>query len=341
MRLPPCTITIAASVALAFASAAPCAAQELREQPTPFTTWLDFVALSQGKANPSALPIWIESIQRAPAPVGKTIFRLRIRHVGALEEQFELRTFFVDAPGKQPRLSGWTETGANPMPVTTLGEGLGVDASASVIVPGAAIDYLDIEVDGNGANLRGALVTSLRSGRILHALDFDLPAPVQDLFGAPPPAQPGEDDLLLFGRVRATLDATPMKLDAVRREGAYEFAINNVPLLAAVAVEILGADPERPVVAWMNDHYLGPVTINFPDLADPGFRAASHPFEKTFRFRYTGWLRGQIMLPASALQSGTNTLTVQLPAEAAAVVLRAMEIELKYPSRVFDYDLQP
>ena len=49
------------------------------------------------------------------------------------------------------------------------------------------------------------------------------------------------------------------------------------------------------------------------------------------RFRYAGWLRCEMMSPASALAAGVNRLSLFLPRFARPVAVRALEIQLKYP----------
>ena len=73
----------------------------------------------------------------------------------------------------------------------------------------------------------------------------------------------------------------------------------------------------------------------------PGFRGESRSLEKGMRFRYTGWLRGQVIVPGPMLLGGVNTFVLQINDEATPVVVRSIEIELKHPSAVFDYDLKP
>jgi len=317
-------------------------AQELQVQPTPFTAWLDFQALTRAGVASKGLPIWVESVQRVSSVAGKTIFRLRFRHVGGLDEQLQLRIFYRDLPGAQPSVTGWTETGSQPFIAGPFGSGLGLDTSETMIVPAAALDYLDVELPGDGRNLRGAFLGSLRRQTVWHALDFPPPPAFSDPFGGAEPVTLSENDKYLFGRVRATIDAAPLKLEPTGvTDAAYEFSLETPPLLAALTFEVLDASPTAPLQAYINGQPLGPLAVTFPDLADPGFRGESHPLEAGLRFRYEGWLRGKMIVPGSALRGGVNTFVLQVGESASPVVVRAVEIELKYPSSVFDYELHP
>src|SRR5664279_2106340 len=96
------------------AALSPVSAQELRRQPIPFTVWLDFHALARPNAPRLALPIWLESVmsehpRRAVGDPLSTIFRLRLRRMGALNPEINLRLFFEDTPLSAPRITGWTE----------------------------------------------------------------------------------------------------------------------------------------------------------------------------------------------------------------------------------------
>ncbi len=316
--------------------------QELKVQPTPFTTWLDFRALTDASARKAGLPIWVESVQRVSGVSGNSIYRIRFRHLAGLGDDLQLRLFFHDLPNAGPSITGWTETGSQPFVAGPLGQGLGVETSETLVVPAGALDYLDVDVPGDGKTVRGAFITALRRESVWHALDFAAPENLVDPFGAPGRTATSEDDKLLYGRVRATLDAEPLTLDPARgTDAAYEFSLDTPPLLAAVTFEILGASPTALPQAFINGQPLGTASITFPDLADPGFRGASHPLEKGLRFRYTGWLRAQVIVPGPMLVGGLNNIVLRVAEDTNPIVIRAVEIELKHPSAVFDYDFKP
>lgn len=332
-----------ASFILAMLLASPLVrAQELKVQPTPFTTWLDFRRLTDATAQKTGLPIWIESVQRVPGANGKTIFRVRFRHLGGLGDQLQFRVFFTDTAGAGPSLTGWTETGSQPFAAGPLGQGLGVDTSETLIVPAGTLDYLDVEAPGDGKQVRGVFVSALKRDSVWHSLDFAAPDNLVDPFGVPGAADVSEDDALLYGRVRATLDAEPLTLDpAGTPDGNYEFHLEGPPLLAAVTFEILGASPTALPQAFINGQPLGTASITFPDLADPAFRGETRPLETGLRFRYTGWLRGQVIVPGPMLLGGLNRFVLRVSEDTNPVAVRAVEIELKHPSAVFDYDFKP
>ena len=191
-------------------------AQELKVQPTPFTVYLELKTLFiQGARKPS-LPIWLESVnassQKADdGTVAKTTFRLRFRKFAGINDELMIRIFFDDEKDTSPVVTAWNEIGQSVLAPKSLGQGIGLPTAETVTMPMANVDYVEIEVPGNGSNVRGAFLSSVKKTETRHALDFDPPAD-SDPFQNPPPAQSRENDAYLFGRVKATLDNSVIKL---------------------------------------------------------------------------------------------------------------------------------
>ena len=354
-------------------------AQELTVQPTPFTALLDFALLRNPVIPKQSLPIWLESVQIIPAesadatvavdsgiPMGlpeekqppHTVFRIRLRSMPNLGSHLLLRLFFEDRPDAHPRITAWSETGTCCFASPPLGSGLNLPASESLSIPVNGADYLEIDVPGDGQNVRKALLSTLQSRAVNTALDFaavpspGASAPVIDPFGNPSSQPLPANDTYLFGRVRATLEPGTLKLEpspsrlaqsgasAAQSSVSFVFNLETEPLLAFVTLEILNADPQASLQAWANDKSLGPVVPQYPDLADPAYTGMARPLEP-MRFRYTGWLRAQVMIPGSALHPGENTITLQLPSDAAPAAIRAVELQLKHNWRSLDYSFAP
>lgn len=359
-------------------------AQELLTQPTPFTALLDFAVLRHPAAPKQALPIWLESVQvnaskpasssalletttvglPEPQPPAHTVFRIRLRPMPGFNDNLLLRLFFDDRADAHPTVTAWSETGERRFVSSPLGAGLELPASESLSIPTEGVDYLEIDVPGDGWNVRKLLLTTLKKTTVSTAFDFSSPAitkttdPVIDPFGNANPQPVSENDSYLFGRVRATLEAGVIKLApatlaptvtgtamesgtaAPQSSVVFEFNLESVPLLATIALDILNADPLAPLQATVNETTLPPLAIAFPDLADPGYVGLVRPLQ-TMRFRYSGWLHGQVIIPGSALKTGVNTLTLQLPPEAGPSAIRAIELQLKHNWRILDYNLAP
>ena len=344
-------------------------AQELVTQPTPFTVLLDFALMRKPDMPAQALPIWLESAQivhddpvdpkppvnatTPPAPPLSTIYRLRLRPMPGLNDSVLLRLFFEDKPDAHPKVTGWSETGAQSFPTRQLGAGLGLPASESLAIPTKGVDYIEIEVAGDGSSVSKAFLATLKKNQVSTAFDFAPAEPVTDPFGAAAPSAISPNDLFLFGRVRATLDAGPVKLDHLDPKKVtdpttttdpssvqFGFNLEGEPLLAMVTFEMLNVDPTAPVEAWVNGQPLGPVSVQLPDLADPAYAGIVRSFEK-MRFHYTGWVRCQKAVPGWALRSGANAFTLQLPTDAPPGAVRVVELQLKHSWNIFSYTTSP
>jgi hypothetical protein len=252
----------------------------------------------------------------------------------------ELRLFFDDQPGSSPSVSAWTETGGARFQSGPLGTGLGLPTSESVIVPVEDTDYIEITVPGDGSTLRGAFLATVRIAQTRVSLDLGQPAVFQEPFGNPTRRPAAEADTYLFGRVRATLEADPLKV-STQEPAQWDLQLDRLPLVAVVSFEILNVDLTYPPEVRLNNALLGPVQPQLPDLADPGYRGEVRPMESDMRFHYTGWLRCQKMIPQSALKTGLNELRLEVGRQASEVAIRAVTIELKHNSRNLDYTLVP
>ena len=325
----------------------PLRAQGPREQPTPFSVWLDFHALASANPPRPSLPIWLASLgTERPTPrhgaPAQTIFRLHFRRVGELNNSLQLRLFFDDQPGTAPTISAWSETGAARYARGPFGAGLGLPTSENLTLPMDGVDYVDITTFGDGANIRGVFLASLKRADIQHALDYTAPTAVADAFDNLPPAALNADDYSLYGRVKASLDPGVMKLTPQDTPaGSWEFELQSPPLTAFVTFEILDADALAPLEITVNDRPLGPASVHQPDLADPAYLGVVRPLERDMRFRYAGWLRAQKAIPGSALRAGLNKVVLRLNRDSGPVAVRTVELQLKYNSPALDYNLVP
>ena len=320
-------------------------AQELREEPAPFSVWLDFNRLAANRWPRAGLPPWMESVSAeattAEDGTPTTTYRLRFREIRALNKDMQFRLFFDDQKAAVLKVTGWSETGTLRFEREISGAGLGLPTSESLMIPTAGVDFVEVSVAGDGRSIRGVFMAMLKTQEMQRALDF-VPSSVQmDAFGNAPPTAPKADDLTLYGRVRATIDPGVLKLTAAAFNGTWEFALEAPPLLAMVTFEVLNADALAPLELIVNDRPLGPVSVHLPDLADPSYLGLVRPLESGMRFRYTGWLRCQKVIPASALQAGVNRMTVQLHPESGPVAVRAVELQLKHNWKNLDYTLSP
>ena len=241
-----------------------------------------------------------------------------------------------------PLVSGWSETGAELYRSRSLGEGLGQPTSAVVIIPGENLDYLDVTVNGDGSNLRGVFMLTMRRVENLQALDFSSSIEPVDAFGNLPKAEQADADLYLFGRVKATLQAEVSKLSVDEvREVRWEFELQVVPLLAVLSLEILNSDPVYPPELIVNDRPVGSLAIHLPDLADPAYEGVIHPLDPEAHFQYAGWLQSQKAIPGAVLRVGLNKLVLRVNSHAGPMAVRAVEVQLKHHWPQLEYRLAP
>jgi hypothetical protein len=311
----------------------------------PFTVWLDFQRLQTPGVSPTAMPIWLAGVttQHQGALDGNawTIIRIQFRPLSGFDQKRLLRVFFDDVSGESPKIVGLTSDGTQKFARGPLGEGLDLPTSESIIFPTDGVDSVEIQVPGDGANIRGAFLATLSTQTMLRAFDFKPPAELLDAFGRPDPAQPSTQDWSLFGRVKATLDTGTVKLTAPDQTSVtWEFDLQTPPLMALVDFETLNADGEAPLQITVNDQPLGAVEVRWPDLADPGYIGLVRPLVEGMHFHYAGWLRAQKVVPGTLLKAGVNRLVLQLHPEAGPAAVRALELQLKHNWTHLDYAIK-
>jgi hypothetical protein len=142
--------------------------------------------------------------------------------------------------------------------------------------------------------------------------------------------------------VKALLDPGIVRLsqqDGTTDEWLFDLSLQ--PLVTIVTFEVLNADLTAPPAVIGNDGVPVFASVQWPDLADPGFRGESRPLEPSMRFQYTGWLRAQAVIPGHVLHSGLNKITIGLSEDSGPIAVRNVELQLKQNWKHFDYILSP
>lgn len=323
----PCLFQNLLFAAVALCSITAVAQESVKEQPVPFSVWLDFNELAGG-SKPPALPIWMESFEEVPvegtnsAPP-KTVFRVRIRQMPSLHSEVLVRVFFDDVPDLHPVISTWSETGIEAFRSPALGTGTGLPTSESVVVPLKGADYIDLDFPGDGTSSRGAFISSLKTTQIQQAQDF-VTNQFLDPFGKSAPLLLDVEDSKLLGRIKAPLDSSDMRLTPKNPSGLWEFELMAQTGFAMLTFEVLNADIAAPPIVGVNDAPVQFASVAWPDIADPGFRTG-----RDGRTQYTGWLRGQCMIPGASLKSGLNKVIISMSQGSGSVAVRNLELQLK------------
>ncbi|MBA3272393.1 MAG: hypothetical protein H0T11_00775 [Chthoniobacterales bacterium] len=311
------------------------------------TAWIDLRQSTAGLAGSQTAPSWVKAVTMLPQPAkdeapAKTIFRIELDAPSAEEKLLMFRLFFDDNPDRRPRVLASDDSGGMVLQTTPLGLGLSLATSETVMVPAAGVPNVDVEVPGDGRNIRGVYLSWMTIAEVVRPADGDARFVVGETFGAGAPLRAAATDSENLGTVTATLAPETIAIGPLAQQGAaFQFPLEAQPLAAMLTFEVSSAYVDSPPQVYLNGSSLGPVTLPLPELADPAYRGEMKPLLKQMRFQYTGWLRAQKLLPASALRKGANDLLVVGGAGTANSAIRATQIQLKYVWEKFDYQLIP
>jgi hypothetical protein len=326
---------------LAIPNALPPSLEVVPENGTPEKAWIDLRQNAPSSSTQSA-PRWVEAVAMAPQKVvdgvAKSIFRIRVAKPAGDYSVLFFRLFFDDKADARPELVAWDESGTQVLRSGALGSGVELATSDAVMIPMTNITAIDIEVPGDGSTVRGAYLDWMTTSQVMHPLSADHRDVIPEPFAAMPTLRAPEKDVEQFGTVTATLAADTIRIGANFEQGAaFQFGIESQPLLALLTFEVASPRIDSPPEVIVNGENVGPVTLTLPELADPAYRGESESLLKQMRFRYTGWLRAQKIVPISALRAGTNDIVVLSGAETSTSAIRSTQIQLKYLWDKSDY----
>src|SRR3954447_24554659 len=316
-------------------------------QPLPSSAWLDLRQNAPRNSKPQNAPAWVEALTLLPAQAtegggnSKSIFRIRVTQPGPDYKILFFRLFFDDKANQQPELVAWDESGTHILKSGTLGVGMNLPSSDSVLIPMTGASAIDIEVPGDGKTIRAAYLDWMTSSEVVHPVNAEHRDLIAEPFTSMPALHSPPEDLENFGTVTATLAADPVQIDSrVQENAVFQFPIEMQPLTALLTFEIANPSIDAPPEIYLNDQSIGPASLTLPDLADPGYRGESEPLTTQMHFHYTGWLRAQKIVPATVLKVGANDLVVTNGAGTGASAIRATQVQLKYIWDKSDYLLR-
>ena len=317
------------------------------QQPIPESAWLDLRQNAPQNSKTQNAPVWVEALSLLPAettetaPMVKSVFRIRVRQPSPDYQVLFFRLFFDDKADQQPELIAWDESGTHVLRSGTLGAGMNLPSSDSVLIPMTGASSIDIEVPGDGKTVRGAYLDWMTSSEVVHPVNTEHRDMIPEPFSSVPTLHAPPDDLENFGTVTATLAAEAIRIGAQTQEGAaFQFSIEAQPLTALLSFEIANPRIDAPPEIYLNGQDIGPASLTLPDLGDPAYRGEVQPLSRQMHFNYTGWLRAQKIVPAASLKAGTNDLVVVNGADTGASAVRATQIQLKYIWDKSDYLLR-
>ena len=332
----------------ALTDALPAPPAMLAAAPLPSSAWLDLRQTTSRNSKTQEAPAWVEALTLLPGELteggtaSKSVFRIRVTPPSPDYKILFFRLFFDDKPNQQPELVAWDETGSHILRSGTLGVGMNLPSSDSVIIPMTGASAIDIEVPGDGKTIRAAYLDWMTSSEVVHPVNVQHRDVIPEPFSAVPALHPPPEDVENFGTVTATLAAEAIHLDSRAKQNAvFQFPIEAEPLTALLTFEVANPRIDAPPEVYVNDQNIGPVALSLPDLADPGYRGESEPLTTEMHFNYTGWLRAQKIVPATVLKVGANDLMVTNGAGHGASAIRATQLQLKYIWDKSDYLLRP
>jgi hypothetical protein len=316
--------------------------------PLPSSAWLDLRQTTSRNSKTQEAPTWVEALTLLPAaqlteggPAAKSVFRIRVTQPGPDYKILFFRLFFDDKPNQQPELVAWDESGSHILRSGTLGTGMNLPSSDSVLIPMNGASAIDIEVPGDGKTIRAAYLDWMTSSEVVHPVNAEHRDIIPEPFSAVPALHAPPEDIENFGTVTATLASEAIRLDTRTQQNAvFQFPIEAEPLTALLTLEIANPRIDGPPEVYVNGQNIGPVSLTLPDLADPGYRGESEPLTTDMHFNYTGWVRAQKLVPATALKVGANDLVVTNGSGTGASAIRATQIQLKYIWDKSDYLLR-
>lgn len=310
------------------------------------SAWLDLRQIPSASSKPQSSPDWVEAVsivpgEKNPGLPQKTVFRIRVTRPSSDSQMLFVRLFFDDNAEQKPQLIAWDESGSIVMQSGPLGAGIGLPTSESVMVPMVGVSTIDVEVAGDGTTIRGAYLDWMANAEVVHPMSADHRDLIPEPFSAMAPLHPAKQDTERFGTVTASLAEETIRIGPSVQQGAsFQFGLETPPLIAVITFEVASPNIASPPVVYVNGENLGPASVTLPDLADPGYRGQTTSLLRGMRFQYTGWLRGQKLVPASNLRAGTNDVLIVSGEGTSASAIRATQIQLKYLWDKTDYLLE-
>jgi hypothetical protein len=178
--------------------------------------------------------------------------------------------------------------------------------------------------------------------QVFHPVAAEARDLIPEPFAGSAPLRADANDKELFGTVTATLAPETIRIGASIQQGAaFQFGIESQPLMALLSFEVASANVDAPPEIYLNGKSIGGATLSLPDLADPAYRGTAESLIRQMQFEYTGWVRAQKLVPASALRAGSNDLIIIGGSGTPASAIRATQIQLKYLWDQSDYQLRP
>src|SRR5207237_6923652 len=103
----------------------------------------------------------------------QSVLRIRVTQPWTEYQVLFFRLFFDDKPNQQPELVAWDESGTHILRSGTLGVGMNLPSSDSVVIPMTGASAIDIEVPGDGKTIRGVYLDWMTSSEVVHPVNVE------------------------------------------------------------------------------------------------------------------------------------------------------------------------
>src|SRR6478672_2893799 len=260
-------------------------------EPLPSSAWLDLRQTTSRNSKAQEAPAWVEALTLLPGQAtesgntAKSIFRIRVTQPSPDYQVLFFRLFFDDKPNQQPELVAWDESGTHVLRSGTLGVGMNLPSSDSVIIPMTGASAIDIEVPGDGKTIRGAYLDWMTTSEVVHPVNAEHRDVIPEPFSSVPSLHAPPEDVENFGTITATLSSETIRINGQTQESAaFQFPIEAQPLTALLTFEIASPRVDAPPEVYLNGQNIGSVSLTLPDLADPAFRGGVEPLSTQMHF---------------------------------------------------------
>lgn len=254
--------------------------------------------------------------------IGYTIFALQPANPG---EEVLVTVVFEDGSEGGPALLWIDDSGQQVTLSSSLSDGVEGRNQRTVAIPVAsALSGGRLVISGDQSRVLRVRLDWLAPVSTLAAADQrpgrylanDRLIPVDAVNGQPPVAEP---DAWIGKVYEAFLQEEPASLD-----GAVEFVVplGEVASQVLLSARFLGLPLDQGVSVWLNEKYIGELRPQVPPLTDAGYIV-----DESGDSSYAGWRSGSLLIRASDLSQGENSLVVST--SSSGVYIRDAALQLR------------
>src|SRR5207248_9860664 len=124
--------------------------------------------------------------------------RVRVAQPGPEYLILLFRVFFGDQENQQAELVAWYESGTRILHSGTLGVGMNLPSSDSVLIPMTGASSIDIEVPGDGKTIRAAYLDWMTTSEVVHPVNAEHRDVIPEPFSSMPSLQVPPEDVENF-----------------------------------------------------------------------------------------------------------------------------------------------